>query len=81
MTLWELGGVLQTLHRQGYVAEPGYSFAQRDDQFGKGTITVQAVAIPPAEKRSPGMELLGMVRRIAGRGNRERKGGSDGRGG
>lgn len=50
-SLYELGMILVSLHRSGYVAAEGYSFAERDDQFGKGSISVHAVAVaaPPKE--------------------------------
>lgn len=48
-SLLELGQILIGLHRQGYTAEPGYSFTERDNQFGRGSITVQAICIPPPE--------------------------------
>ncbi len=53
-TLLELAGTLRALHYQGYVSARGYSFAERDDQFGEGSIAVQAIAIaPPAPPNTP----------------------------
>jgi len=46
LSLWELGGILRSLHIQGYTAASGYSFAESDPQFGKESIYVQAVAMP-----------------------------------
>jgi hypothetical protein len=49
-SLYSLGTTLIALHRQGYTAARGYSFAERDGDFGEGSITVQAVCLPPPEK-------------------------------
>ena len=52
-SLLELSNVLLALHRQGYVSARGYSFAQKDEQFGKDSISVQAVAILDPKNKEP----------------------------
>lgn len=49
-SLYQLGRTLIALHYQGYKPGYGYSFVQRDDQFGEGAIYLSAVCIPPPER-------------------------------
>lgn len=53
-TLADYGRILIALHKRGYTPARGYSMSQADDQFGKGTITVQAVCLPPEVEAKPG---------------------------
>ena len=51
MSLNQLGRIMIALHRRGYKPGAGYSFAERDDQFGEGSVYVCAVCIPPEARR------------------------------
>lgn len=49
-SLADYGRTLIALHRKGYAPARGYCLAEKDDQFGRGAITVQAVCLPPEPK-------------------------------